>query len=55
MHPNYPKTLGELRALTAELPDHTPIVLDECLGDNSEAPAIYLDIEDNTLCITKPF
>lgn len=55
LHPSQPTTIGEFRALTARLPDHTPIVLDECLGDNSEAPAIYLDIEDNTLCITKPF
>lgn len=52
-HPSQPETLGELRALTAHLPDSTRLTIDDSYGDYP-APACYQE-EDGSVCFTEPF
>ena len=49
-HPSRPKTLGELRQLTAHLPDATPLMNEDGLayGETSPEPAIWLSVEDES-------
>ena len=51
-HPSQPKTLGELRALTADLPDSTPLCIQDA-HDEFPAPACYLE-SDGCVVFTAP-
>lgn len=54
MHPSLPKTLGELRLITTNMPDETPLRIDGRSGDYP-APALYLETDDNSLIFTDPW
>lgn len=48
--PDHPETLGELRKLTAHLPDSTPLHI-ECMDSSYPSPAAYLDTTDQPMLI----
>lgn len=52
-HPSRAATLGELRTLTAHLPDSTPLMIEDA-GDQFPPPPLYFDTGECALVFLAP-
>jgi hypothetical protein len=57
LHPSLPKTLGELRRLTAALPDDLPLMAETASGTWDKVPALWLCDDDGavSLAFSNPY